>query len=162
MVILGGMLTDVNIKYTKNNTVMAFANLEDLAGIVEVIIFPKQYEKYRQYMENDNKVFIRGRVQAEDDKNAKLICQEIHGFNEVKKEVWIQFMTRDEYNLREKELENLLMDCEGNDSVIIYIKEDKLVSLKFIMTDNNIECDEMKKIIKQSIKSCINEIRRDI
>lgn len=149
MVILGGMLTDVNIKYTKNNTVMAFANLEDLAGIVEVIIFPKQYEKYRQYMENDNKVFIRGRVQAEDDKNAKLICQEIHGFNEVKKEVWIQFTTRDEYNLREKELENLLMDCEGNDSVIIYIKDHKLV--KRLPPNWNISAsDEMISLLSEN------------
>ena len=140
MVILGGMLTDINIKYTKNNTVMAFANLEDVMGVVEVIIFPKQYEQYRSYVENDAKVFIRGRVQADDDKNARLICQEMHSFGEVKKEVWIQFNTKDEFIEQENELRNLICDYEGDDEIVIYIREGKLV--KHMPKNWNITADE--------------------
>ena len=48
-VIVGGMITDKTIKYTKNNKTMAFLTLEDLLGTVEVIVFPRDYERY-QYL----------------------------------------------------------------------------------------------------------------
>ena len=40
-VIVGGMITDKTIKYTKNNKVMAFLTIEDLCGTVEVVVFPE-------------------------------------------------------------------------------------------------------------------------
>ena len=88
------MITDKTIKYTRNNQTMAFITIEDLLGSVEVIVFAREYEKYRNLLEVDNKVLIKGRAQAEEEKNAKLICTEMHGFDEVRKELWIQF--RDE------------------------------------------------------------------
>lgn len=74
MVIIGGMITDKTIKYTRNNQTMAFITIEDLLGSVEVIVFAREYEKYRNLLEVDNKVLIKGRAQAEEEKNAKLIC----------------------------------------------------------------------------------------
>ena len=87
MVIIGGMITDKTIKYTRNNQTMAFITIEDLLGSVEVIVFAREYEKYRNLLEVDNKVLIKGRAQAEEEKNAKLICTEMHGFDEVRKEL---------------------------------------------------------------------------
>ena len=59
---IGGMITDKVIKYTKNNKAMAFITLEDLVGTVEIIIFPKDYERYAKIsLENDAKVFVEGR-----------------------------------------------------------------------------------------------------
>ena len=55
---IGGMITDKVIKYTKSNKAMAFITLEDLVGTVEIIIFPKDYERYAKYLENDAKVFV--------------------------------------------------------------------------------------------------------
>ena len=45
---IGGMITDKTIKYTKNNKTMAFLTVEDLAGTVEVVVFPRDYEKYQR------------------------------------------------------------------------------------------------------------------
>ncbi|MFR5586194.1 MAG: OB-fold nucleic acid binding domain-containing protein [[Clostridium] scindens] len=73
--IIGGMITDKTIKYTKNNKVMAFVTLEDMLGSVEVVVFPKDYEKNQQYLNEDSKVFIKGRVSEEDDAPSKLICR---------------------------------------------------------------------------------------
>ena len=42
-VIIGGMITDKTIKYTKNNKVMAFLTVEDLVGTVEVVVFPQRF-----------------------------------------------------------------------------------------------------------------------
>ena len=71
-VIIGGMITDKTIKYTKNNKVMAFLTVEDLVGTVEVVVFPRDYEKSQQFLNEEGRVFIQGRVSAEDDRASKL------------------------------------------------------------------------------------------
>ena len=53
---------------------MAFLQVEDLVGTIEVIVFPKTYEQYGSKLMEDEKVLLRGRVSAEEDKDAKLIC----------------------------------------------------------------------------------------
>jgi DNA polymerase-3 subunit alpha len=52
-VIIGGMITDKTIKYTKNNKVMAFLTVEDLVGTVEVVVFPRDYEKSQQFLNEE-------------------------------------------------------------------------------------------------------------
>ena len=72
--IIGGMITDKTVKHTKTNQMMAFVTVEDLLGTVEVVVFPRDYERNRDYLEVDSKVFIRGRVSEEDEKESKMIC----------------------------------------------------------------------------------------
>ena len=81
--VLGGMIADKTVKYTKNNQVMAFLSLEDLVGNVEIIVFPRDYEKYGSLLIEDTKIFVRGRVSAEEDKDGKLICEQIVSFEEA-------------------------------------------------------------------------------
>ena len=78
-VIVGGMITDKTIKYTKNNKTMAFLTLEDLLGTVEVIVFPRDYERYHTYLNVDEKIFVSGHAIVEEDKNGKIICEKIYG-----------------------------------------------------------------------------------
>ncbi len=84
-VIIGGMITDKTIKYTKNDKVMAFLNVEDLVGTVEVVVFPKHYERYSSLLVEDAKIFVKGRVSVEEEKDGKLICDQIVGFDEAMK-----------------------------------------------------------------------------
>ncbi len=79
-VIFGGMISDKNVKYTKTNKVMCFLTVEDLMGPVEVIVFPQSYEKYGPLLQEEAKVFIRGRVSVEEDKDAKLLLDEVVTF----------------------------------------------------------------------------------
>ena len=81
--VVGGMITAKTIKYTKTNKIMAFLTLEDLVGTVEIVVFSRDYEKNVRFMEVDAKVFIQGRVSAEDDKASKLICENIYPFDMV-------------------------------------------------------------------------------
>jgi len=73
-VIIAGMVSQVRRITTKNDESMAFAQLEDLQGNIEVVIFPKVYEKTRQLWQPDNILLIRGRVQVRQDE-AKVICE---------------------------------------------------------------------------------------
>ena len=124
-VIVGGMVVDKTVKYTKNNKVMAFITLEDLVGTVEVVVFPRDYEKSQKYLEEDNKIFIQGRVSAEDDKPSKLILEKVRSFDDVPKELWIQFENMEEYTLRSAELMKDLTASPGGDAVVVFLRDVK-------------------------------------
>jgi DNA polymerase-3 subunit alpha len=126
-VIIGGMITSMNTKYTKTNQLMAFLMVEDLMGTIEVVVFPKTFEQYRSALGEDKKVLILGRAQVEDEKDAKLIAQEIHAFDEAAKELWIQFSTKGEFEEKEQDLLHAIEGYEGNDTVVIYISGEKAV-----------------------------------
>ncbi len=84
-VVIGGMIADKNIKYTKNDKVMAFLNLEDLVGNVEVVVFPRDYEQYGSLLTEEARVFIQGRANVEEEKDGKLLCEQIVSFEEARK-----------------------------------------------------------------------------
>ena len=125
--VVGGMIIAKTIKYTKTNKVMAFLTLEDLVGTIEVVVFPRDYEKNIRYMNVDDKVFIQGRVSAEDDKASKLICESIYSFEDVPRELWFQFDNKEDFLAKEQELYADIRDSDGKDSVVIYIKSPKAV-----------------------------------
>lgn len=122
-VTVGGLIADKKIKYTKNDKVMAFLTLEDLVGTIEVVIFPRDYELNSAKLIEDAKVFITGRVSAEEDKDAKLICERISFFEDIPRSVWIKFPTKEAYQMSEDKLKTLLWEQEGKDSVVIYIED---------------------------------------
>jgi DNA polymerase-3 subunit alpha len=102
---------------------MAFINLEDLVGTIEVIVFPKAYEKYSSKLIEDGRVFIEGRVALEDEQDGRLICEKITAFDEVPRNVWIKFPNMGAYVDNEQELYATIHDFEGIDTVTVYIEE---------------------------------------
>ncbi len=194
-VVVGGMIADRSIKYTKNDKVMAFLNLEDLVGNMEVVVFPRDYEKYGSLLVEDARVFIRGRANVEEEKDGKLICEQVVTFEEAARAngaplfrnqygnggngrgsysgrqngysngqggwgrsggsagtgraepgnaaagqggrapkkvpdgIWIQFPDADSYFAREKELLASIEDSDGNDDVVIFLKDTRAIKL---------------------------------
>ena len=126
-VVIGGIVEGKTVKYTKNNQAMAFINLEDLVGNVEVVIFPKDYEKNREYLEPERKLFVRGRVSSEDEKASKLICQQIWAFEECPRDVWIQFPDRAAFEKGWPKLLGILEESDGPDEAVIYLSSERAV-----------------------------------
>ena len=126
-VIVGGMIAEKTVKYTKNNQAMAFITIEDITGTVEVIIFPKIYERFSAFLNEDAKIFVTGRAQIDDERDGKIICDRIIPFEDVQKELWLQFHTKEEYDQKEAELFELLHDSDGSDEVVIYVANPKLL-----------------------------------
>lgn len=126
-VIVGGMITEKTIKYTKTNKVMAFLTLEDLLGTVEIVVFPRDYEKNVRLMEIDEKVFIKGRVSVEEERASKVICESMYSFKDAPRELWLQFETKESFLSCEQELYEDLKEADGKDSVVIYIKSPKAI-----------------------------------
>ena len=138
--VIGGLIADKKIKYTKNDKIMAFLQVEDLLGTVEVIVFPRDYEKNNARLVEDNKVFIRGRVSSEEERDGKLICERITGFDEIPKKLWIKFSNMTDYEKNAEELFSLLADSDGKDGVVIYIEADR--AMKKLPPNKNVCADE--------------------
>lgn len=121
-VIIAGMVAGKTVKFTRNNKAMAFVTIEDLTGSVEVIVFPKDYEKYQGMIEQDGKVFVAGRATVEEEQDGKLICERIIPFEDTPREVWLKFPDKEAFYGREKELYRLIGDSDGRDEIVIYLE----------------------------------------
>ncbi len=125
IVTVGGMITGKTVKTTKTNQLMAFITLEDLVGTLEIIVFPKDYEKNRPYLEPDRKVFFRGRASIGEENQGKLVCEKVIPFEAVPRELWIQYEDKESYLGDESELLQILAPWDGQDSVIIYLRDSR-------------------------------------
>ena len=137
---IGGLISEKKIKYTKNEQVMAFLNVEDLVGNIEVIVFPKTYSKYGNLLSEDAKVFLTGRISGEEERDGKLICEDVTAFEDIPRELWIQFATKEEYERRAGELDAILAPSEGRDRVGIFIKEPRM--MKKLPPNQNVRADK--------------------
>ena len=70
-------------------------------------------------------MFIQGRVAAEDDKASKLILEKVCAFEDIPRELWIQFKDKEEYSKKEQELLRDLLRVPGKDAVVIYLRDVK-------------------------------------
>ncbi|MCI9020287.1 MAG: DNA polymerase III subunit alpha [Eubacterium sp.] len=126
-VTVGGMLVHRTVKYTKNNKTMAFLTLEDLVGTLEIIVFPRDYEKYRSYFEDEARIFAEGRVTIEEEKNGKLILERVYSFDETPKELWLQFPDMASYQSQEPRVLEELRAFDGQDDVVVYIADRRVM-----------------------------------
>ena len=123
--VIGGIVSEKKIKYTKNDQVMAFLTIEDMTGSVEVIVFPRTYEAAADILNEDAKVFIRGRVSLEEEKDGKLIAEQIVAFDDVPRRVWLRFPSYEAWKQKEQAVLNTVAQYGGRDQVIIYIEDRK-------------------------------------
>lgn len=137
--IIGGMISAITVKTTKSNRLMAFVSVEDLYGSVEVIVFSNAFEKFRSKIVKDNKVIIKGRVSLGDGEQGKLICESIMELEEIPCKLWLRFNNRNEYENKKQELFKELSMSDGNDSVIIVLKEEN--KKEFLPRNQNVKAD---------------------
>ncbi|MBQ3665390.1 MAG: DNA polymerase III subunit alpha [Lachnospiraceae bacterium] len=136
---IGGMVEDIVIKNTRTGKTMAFVTIEDLYGTVEVLIFPNVLEKYRYMIKNDAKLLITGRVTVNDEIKGKLICDKMIELDHIPAQLWIQFQNKEEYLDAENYLNKMTESSDGNDTLVIYLKEEK-----------------QKKVYPKNMSICIN------
>ncbi len=74
--ILGGIITAMRKKTTKNGNMMAYFVLEDLEGTIDVIVFPKTYEDFKEAMTEENVVVLEGRLDAAEF-NVKILAESV-------------------------------------------------------------------------------------
>ncbi len=70
-----GIITHVKKKVTKSDTTMAFVDVEDITGSMEVVVFPKTLLENSSLIAEGNVLVIKGRLDVRDDEPPKLICE---------------------------------------------------------------------------------------
>lgn len=131
--IVGGMINTITRKTTRNNAQMAFVEIEDMYGSVELVVFPKHYEKYNFLLEPDQKIIVEGRVSMKEDKDANIIVDKIREFEvdesdpiEETATVWLKFATLASYKGVSRQVKRILdMAQKGSNDIIFYIEEGK-------------------------------------
>ena len=138
-VTIGGMITGKLIKTTRTGQMMAFITLEDLTGSVEVIVFPKDFEKKREFLEEEQKIFVQGRVSVGDDPVGKLVCEKLIPFQALPRQLWLQFADKEAYDQKQEQVMNALRSWEGQDQVVIYLAKER--AKKILPANWRVSCD---------------------
>ncbi|MDI6703530.1 MAG: DNA polymerase III subunit alpha [bacterium] len=83
-VVVGGIINSIKRITTRSEKRMAFINLEDLDGTIEVVVFPGVFEKIGDILLLDKMVIIKGWVNLEED-IAKLNAEDVIPLSQAKK-----------------------------------------------------------------------------
>lgn len=151
-VVIGGMLVDKVVRTTRTNSVMAILKLEDLYGTTEVVVFPRDYERNKELLNTDSKLFIKGKAKMEDDRGSKVICQNIIPFDKVPCELWIRFKDIAAFESGEEKLYQAMLPYDGKDHVCIYAEKEKQV--KRLSTGKSVDA---RKLMGQGVLSYLGK-----
>ncbi len=155
---VGGLITSITHKYTRTGQQMAFMTLEDLVGNIEIIVFPRQFERNRAVLEEGNKVFVNGTAKIEENDDGKVLANSIVTFDNVPSELWIAFKDKNEYIEKEQELLKLLQEHRGGDKVMIALAKErqrKALPIEYRVDADNNFVEQLKNIYGQDFVKLI-------
>ena len=128
---MAGLINTVNIKTTRNNDTMAFITIEDLYGTIEVVVFPKVYNRLHNYLVKNTPVLVSGRASISEEEG-KIICDDIVLLDSLKKkdealkkEIWLLFDDMDSFKERQPSLNRIIRDYPGYSNVYIQLRAEK-------------------------------------
>lgn len=73
-VTVAGIVSGIRTLVTKKNKVMAFVQIEDLYGTIEAVVFPNVYERYRDLIEKDRKIVLKGNLDCKEEEAPKILA----------------------------------------------------------------------------------------
>lgn len=151
-VVIGGIIAEKKTKYTKNDKLMGFLTIEDMVGSVEVLVFPRQYETHAPLLTEDAKVFVHGIVSAEEEKDAKVICEKVVSFEQYPRKIWIKFADRAAFEALQPKLETILAPSDGIDEVLYYLEAEK--QMKALAKNKTVRADSA---LLETLKALVGE-----
>lgn len=153
-VTVGGIITTVTRKFTKRGEQMAFLTLEDLVGTVEIVVFPRKFDKYREILMEGRKIFITGEADIQENAPGKVKASEIKEFVQVPSELWIAFKDKEAYIAGEQKLISLLSENKGNDRVMIALAKErqrKMMPAQYRVDANKNFVEKLKEIYGEDL-----------
>lgn len=156
-----GMVSDIQTKTTKNNSVMCFVTLEGTSGSMECILFANVYERSMTMIRKGAVILIDGRLSLREDKAPTVIASMIspcpkpeegniakeNENNKPKRKGLFLRVDSESYEEKHK-VENLLSIFDGNEPVYIYYNDTKIYStMKFGVFPDRVLINELKKLL---------------
>lgn len=124
-VIIGGIVSNISIKATRNNDIMAFINVEDLFASIEILVFPKVYQKCSKFIQEDSIVRIKGRVSVKEDEQPKIIAEEIEPLRKSAVELEKLYLRLEDNRWEEQieELRDIFQKHKGSSPIYVVLKQ---------------------------------------
>ncbi len=144
---IGGIVSDLRIKQTKKGDTMAILTIEDLVGTVEVIVWPKAYAAFKEFLTMDRKIFVEGRVRIEDERDAQLAADRILAFEDMPKKLFLRYKDVSLYEENQKDLEQIVTDTHGVDTVILYFEKEKIQKKLKYLVDSEEIFERLRKML---------------
>ena len=138
--ISAGTVIECSLKTTKTNRQMAFVTIEDIYGQIDVVVFPEVFDRSRELLHTDSKIFVKGKVNIGRDERASLLAGMIYDINDIRREVWIAFADIEEFKAESSKLMDLCFENQGDAEVIVYLKKERMK--KSMGTDYKVNADE--------------------
>lgn len=159
-----GIITHITVKQTRANKAnMAFVTLEDLYGTIEVILFPKIFVQYAQYITEGSVIGISGSLSIEEEKDPKVLAnavfkpnsknspvakQPVEKRKSKRKGLFIKLENSEDSRL--PRVENLLSIFDGSFPVYYYFENTRKYQLqdktRFVSV-NDTMVNELKNIL---------------
>lgn len=103
-------------------------------------MFPKDFEKNREFLEEEQKIFVQGRVSVGDDPVGKLVCEKLIPFQSCFPDSYgCQFVDKEVYDQKQELVMNALRSWEGQDQVVIYLAKER--AKKVLPANWRVSCD---------------------
>ncbi|ORX23199.1 DNA polymerase III subunit alpha [Thermoanaerobacterium sp. PSU-2] len=150
-VVLVGIVESKKIKFTKNNNMMAFVNLADLYGTIEVIVFPAVYERYSKFLSEDLPVVVKGKVSLREDEEPKILCDEVEPLtHRIREKLWLNVKEQKDV----EKIKGILTKYKGNIPVFIRYANKNLAAQKDLWVNGANELlDELASVLgKENVK----------
>jgi DNA polymerase-3 subunit alpha len=123
---VGGLIANAKRINTKNGSMMCFVNLEDFTGQVEVIVFPRVFEKTGRLLAPDIPVLVSGRLNIHEE-GAKVMADTIVPLDSVGAEVRITLRKEQETPVILAGLKKMLNQHTGSSAVYLHLVDSKRV-----------------------------------
>jgi len=153
-----GLITKIKHTITRQKQEkMAILKLEDLEGIIEVLVFPSAFQKVAKYIQPSNVVLLRGRLDLKEN-TPKIIASDLFPIDEVYR--IISSVNINLSGLREnlfESLKELLSSCPGQTPVYLHLDTPAKSRIQLIV-GNELFIQPSEKLI-QDIENLLGEDR---
>ena len=146
------IVSDVKLKTTKNKDSMAFVEIEDKSGHVEIVVFSRVLDQYSRLLKEGEILVFTVKVSSQNGSDIKLICEKIstlendenlekspeqktENSNPRRHGLYIKLKNKDSIDY--KKVENLLNIFDGKEPVYFFFSDDK----KLVLAPRNLWVD---------------------
>ncbi len=152
---VGGIINGKKVKTTKSDNLMAFIEIEDLYGAIEIIVFPTVLKRYSELLVEENIVLIGGRISIKEEEDPKVICNTVSPLgkkNNIKKRLYVRLSGNEKAEFVSS-LKSLMRLFHGNMPVCLYSSSSK----KYRLLENEFWVDESSKDLFDELKERLGE-----
>ncbi len=153
---VGAIITGIKTIFDQAGRKMAFVTIEDFSGSAEMLVFSSVYEKYQAMIENDSLVLVIGKISTQEEKEPKIICDEIMPLDQARKRftrnICLNLNLHDLKVATLKEIEKLAKIHQGKCQLLIHVtngdrREYVIRSRKYKVAPDENFLDGLKKLV---------------